>query len=244
MPEKVSSSFTKSDWLEIRTHLKDKGLVYKEWNEAIQLIDERVTERYLKPLQLLINHKTSYKGSGFTIATIECSLIEFIASLTEGKVFLKDKPQNAKDYYYDDSAKLYRRFLRTATIFNPYFFAPKGTTPKYQASDFYKNVRCALIHEAQTKNNWEIRLFLSSTSSVSQTGSEKDLNNKQIIDTDTFGKKVVYRTALFFELQHFFKQYCNESLKENSRRGMTLRKYLARKIDYILEIPADNMYWW
>ena len=93
-----------------------------------------------------------------------------------------------------------------------------------------------MIHEAQTKKNWEIRLF-SKIKSV-------DLKNKILINTDEKGKKVIYRTALFIALKFYFDKYCQEELKENTNRGRILRKHLARKIDHILELPPDNKYWW
>ena len=235
MTERISTTYSKAKWLLIREQLKNKEKPDEYWKDAIKLIHERITDRYLNPLQILIEHDKSYEGAGFSIATIECSLLEFIASLTEGKIFLKDKPKGAKDYYYDDSAKLYNRFLRNSNIFKPYFSSIVGQ-PKYRPDDFYKNVRCALIHEAQTKENWEIRIFGKVKSN--------DFKNKIIIETDKKGKKVLYRTALYFTLKDFFDTYCHEKLNENNTRARTLRKYLARKIDYILEIPPDNKYWW
>lgn len=236
MAERISQTFSTTDWLLIRDKLRDKGVIDENWKNAIKLIHERITDRYLHPLQILIGHEKSYTGAGFSIATIECSLIEFIAALTEGKIFLKDKPANAKDYYYDDSARLYNRFLRTSDIFKNFFSAEKGEKPNYRPDDFYKNVRCALIHEAQTKNKWEIRIYGKTKTN--------DLKNNTIINTDSKGIKILYRTALYFMLKDFIDNYCNVRLTENSQRGRTRRKYLARKIDYILEIPADQKFWW
>jgi len=236
MAERISTTFSKANWLLIREELKDKGVIDENWKKAIKLIHERVTDRYLKPLHILVDNDKSYTGAGFSIATIECSLIEFIAALTEGKIFLKDKPAGAKDYYYDDSARLYSRFLRTSDIFKNLFGADKGKQPKYRPDDFYKNVRCALIHEAQTKNNWEIRIYGKTKTN--------DLKNNTVIKTDSKGVKVLYRTALYLTLKNYVDNYCNVSLADNSNRGRTLRKYLARKIDYISEIPADKKFWW
>lgn len=236
MGERISKIFTTAGWLLIREQLRDKGVIDDNWKNAIKLIHDRVTDRYLNPLQILVDNEKSYTGAGFSIATIECSLIEFIAALTEGKIFLKDKPSGAKDYYYDDSAKLYRRFLKTSDIFKHFFSADKGNQPNYRPDDFYKNVRCALIHEAQTKNKWEIRIYGKTKTN--------DLKNKKIIVTDSKGTKILYRTALYLTLKDFFDNYCNVSLTENSNRGRTLRKYLARKIDYIIEIPVDKKFWW
>ncbi|MBK8737962.1 MAG: hypothetical protein IPL98_19410 [Saprospiraceae bacterium] len=96
MSGRISNSFSKNEWLLIREKLKDKGLIDDNWKKAIAILYNRVTERYLDPLQILLSHELSYRGAGFSIATIECCLIEFIAALTEGKIFDKDKPKSAK----------------------------------------------------------------------------------------------------------------------------------------------------
>ena len=236
MAERFSKSFKKKDWLLIRENLRDKALIDDNWKAAIKLMHERVTDRYLAPLKILIENEQSYQGAGFSIATIECCLIEFLASLAEGKIFLKDKPIGSKDYFYKDSAALYIRFLRNSDIFRDFFNAEKGKSPEFRPDDFYKNVRCALVHEAQTKNNWEIRIYGRT--------SKNDFNNKSILTKDADGKKVMYRTALYFALRDYFNKYCTTNLTENSNRARTIRKFLARKIDYILEIPVDDKYWW
>lgn len=236
MSDRISNNFRKKDWLLIREQLKDKGLIDENWKKAIALIHNRVTERYLDPLKISLDYELSYKGAGFSIATIECCLIEFIAALTEGRIFDKPNSTSAKNYFYDDSAKLYIRFLKTSDTFKQYFFAKKGEQPKYRPDDFYKNVRCALIHEAQTKKKWIIKIY----------GKTKacDLKNKILIETDSNGNKILYRTALYLILKNFFDHYCEVTLTENSNKGRTRRKYLARKIDYILELPIDKKFWW
>lgn len=236
MKDRISNNYTKNDWHLIREQLRDKGLIDENWKKAIAIMHSRVTERYLDPLKILLDYNLSYQGAGFSIATIECCLIEFIAALTEGKIFVKDKAISSKDYFYDDSARLYSRFLRTSNIFKQYFFAEKGAQPKYRPDDFYKNVRCALIHEAQTKKNWTIRIYGKTKTN--------DLNNKILIERDSNGNKILYRTALYLTLKDFFDNYCNVTLTENSNIGRTRRKYLARKIDYILELPIDKKFWW
>lgn len=237
MTDRISSKLSRTDWLILRENLKDKGQPYKEWFDAISLLQERVNERYFNPLQILIDYEKSYTGAGFTIATIECSLIEFIAALTEGRLFKKtldagDNPHR----YYTDSAIVYSRFLRTSTVFSTYFSSPTNN-PTFRPDDFYKNVRCALVHEAQTKKDWEIRIF-----GKTKTNDKK---NRIIFDIEnSTGKKLLFRTALFYCLKDYFNNYCEIELVQNSNRGRTLRKFLARKIDYILEVKPDLKYWW
>jgi hypothetical protein len=237
MSDRISTSFTRTQWLAIRQELKDKGLIDKKWIDAIRLLRERVNVRYLDPLEILITHDKSSKSAGFSIATIECALMEFIAALIEGRLFKKPlSPTDNTHRFYSDSALVYSRFLRTSIIFGQYFSSPNNN-PSFRPDDFYKNVRCALIHEAQTKNGWEIKIFGRT--------KDNDLKNKIIFQLDnTTGKKILYRTALFYSLRDYFNHYCNVELIENTPKGRVLRKFLARKIDYMLEIKPDDKFWW
>lgn len=237
MKSRISKSYTKGDWLQIRDQLKDKEIVDDNWEKAIKLIRERVSERYLEPLEILVTKQNYSAVMGFTIATIECCLIEFLAALFEGRIYSKTKPIGFDQIYYDDSAIIYSRFLRTNDYFKSYFGASKGSKPKFRPDDFYKNVRCALIHEAQTKSDWEIRIYGNS--------NVNDLKNKKLLEIDQNNKKVIYRTAIYNALKDCFVDYCDRLLLEKSSRGRSRRKLLARKIDYIVELAPDkSKYWW
>lgn len=234
MADKLTKSFTLSDWQNLRLKLKDKSLLTTEWDETIKILKERVTERYFEPIQILINNSKD-KGEGFTILTVECALIEFLATLKDGRIYKRGKASTDQCYYYSMSAKIYGNFLKSAPIFENYFFHKDKTSPRFNRHDFYVNVRCALIHEAQTKNNWEIRIFKN---------KRADLQNTIIFDIDRKGKKVIYRSALNTKLNDYFVHFCDIELKQQTQVGRTLRKFLARKIDHIAEIQPDKSFWW
>ena len=43
----------------IREQLKDKGVIDENWKKAIKLIHDRVTDRYLNPLHILVDNEKS-----------------------------------------------------------------------------------------------------------------------------------------------------------------------------------------
>lgn len=219
----------------IRKTLQDKAIPTQEWEKAIHLLSERITERYFEPLHILISNGTN-KGEGFTIVTIECALIEFLATLVDGKLFKKDKSNNDSHWYYSKSARIYQQFLKKGNIFDGYFFSSNGNPVIFSAYDFYRNVRCALIHEAQTRENWEIKIFGKSVT--------KDIVNNIIFEITPENKKIIYRTALCKALENYFNTFIDIELTQRNNRGKTLRKHLARKIDYIAEVSPDNSFWW
>lgn len=234
MADKLTRSYTVQKWTILRERLQNKAKLTKDWEDAIRLLKERICERYFDPLKLLLDNSIG-KGEGFTILTIECSLIEFLATLEDGKIFKRNKLPTDKHYYYKRSAKIYQHFLRTADIFDNYFFSTNDLKPKFSPQDFYLNVRCALIHEAQTRGKWEVKIFKT---------KNEDSKNTICFDLTNEGGKLVYRTALFKALSIYFDNFIGIQLKQKNERGRTLRKHLARKIDHIAEIQPDKKYWW
>jgi hypothetical protein len=235
MPSKLTKSFTIDSWLTLRNRLQDKAVLNDDWAQASKLLEERIDERYFQPINTLIN-EASNNGAGFTILTIECALIEFLATLEDGRLFKRDKLPSDSQCFYNRSAKIYNGFLRSAEVFQGYFSAKDGQKSLLTAFDFYQNVRCPLIHEAQTKNKWEVRIF----------GGTKitDQKNRVPFAVDKAGTKIIYRTALLHTLETYFQFYLNTVLTQQDNKGRIKRKYLARKIDHIAELTPDNKWWW
>lgn len=235
MSGKLTKSFSVREWTDIRERLKNKSLTNEDWHFAIQLLTERIEERYFQPINILIS-KVSNHGAGFTILTIECALIEFFATLEDGLLFKWKKESTDLSCYYQKSSKIYQRFLHTAPILDGFFNCKIDGKHLFTPYDFYHNVRCPLIHEAQTKNGWEVRIFGKTL--------DNDLTNRIPFEIEKDGTKVIYRTALFYTLEEYFNFYTNSVLKQQNENGRTKRKFLARKIDHIAEIQPDDKWWW
>ncbi|PQZ52126.1 hypothetical protein CQ052_03890 [Ochrobactrum sp. MYb15] len=106
----------------------------------------RLKSRYLTPIGMIRDNGT-WEGEGFTIASIQCALIEFLAATRAGKNYRHKNPQGP--YEYNVSRDLFVDFLFRTEPFDKLF-------SKIDAENFYSNVRCALLHEARTKAGWII----------------------------------------------------------------------------------------
>ena len=231
---------SKEKWDSKRKTLKDRQDITDAWKEAIGIFETRFSDRYFKSIEHLIEISGKSKGEGFAILTLQCSIMEYLATLNEGMIFNHEakslKKKNAENkspthrmphFFYTDSAKWYNKFLNSAPIFKGYFH---GENAFLKSHDFYQNVRCALVHEAQTRNNWKVNIYEKSRT--------KDKENTVI-----FQDKTIYRTALNEALKGWFKNFCIEAIKSN-KDGRKYRKYIARKLDVIFEFKPDECFWW
>lgn len=96
-----------------------------------QFLNTRFTERYLRPVQ-----RSDYKH-GFTMMAVACLMIEAMQSFYEGPVNTRGK-----------SSRLFERFFSrwdAFALFRPVTF------------EFYKHVRCGILHSAETRGGWRVR---------------------------------------------------------------------------------------
>lgn len=112
-------------------------------NSIIDLILHRFENRYIK-------HVVSV-NSGFLKMAISCLMIEAFESFKQGIDDTTGKSQS-----------MFRDFFRSEVLDFPDF--------KDIAKDFYSNVRCGILHQAETTNAWRILLC----------GPLLDLNEKSI----------------------------------------------------------------
>jgi hypothetical protein len=228
----------KKEWTQIRNELNQAYQYDNIWETAILLFEKRLMRKFFDPVQLIINGKT-LKGEGFAIVTVQCALIEMFAAFRKGKVFNHNKTTLSPKYEYKESQKMFTSLLRSASVFKDNFWElnNKGKVVidrPYNSVDFYKNVRCGLMHEARTKENWHI----TATPLKIPIKSEK-----KFIVTEG-GKTKIYRTILHHRLLDYLKEYQNE-LRNDTDEGKTLRRHFARKLDDLFDFKADvNYNWW
>ncbi len=228
----------KSDWTSIRNKLNQSYKYDEVWNKSILLFSTRQKRKYFDPIQHIINQKT-LKGEGFTIVTVQCALIEMFSAFRKGKIFNPDKIAGGPKYEYKDSKQMFTSFLRSASIFQNNFWQlnPKNKITidrPFNSMDFYKNVRCGLMHEARTKVNWNI----------TATPLEKSVKSESIFLASEHGKIKIYRTVLHYQLLKYLKEYTDE-LRKDTKDGEILRKYLARKLDHLFDFLPDPAFdWW
>jgi hypothetical protein len=117
--------------------LKLDDPVSADWAKAVSILEARLHDRYIQPVDFLIaseeNKPYSERRYGFTVLAIDCLLVETLAAFIEG---LEDTEGESK--------RIFRTFLRTQNQFKADF------TTDDIANKFYKQFRCGILHQAET----------------------------------------------------------------------------------------------
>lgn len=112
---------------QLRSWMNDKSDHSKV--EIIELIAHRFKNRYLK-------HVSSI-DSGFLIMAVSCLIIETIQSFREGE---------------EDTNGIGKRMFKNFFGYNQEFFPGFSEI----SDEFYKNIRCGILHQSETTNAWRI----------------------------------------------------------------------------------------
>jgi hypothetical protein len=199
----IAGSLTTDDWDNFRAMLTPGGDP-AIWNKAFEdYFYTRLSLRYLAPIKVLQDNGT-FRGEGFSIAAIQCSIVEFLESTVQGKSY-RFRPKGAPpltEHEYSSSSDIFVSFLINRTPFRNDF------KTEIAARDFYEGVRCGLLHEARTKRGWTIW-------AKSRDGKTADTN-----------QKVMYRDDFQTGLLCFVDWY-----KGDLPADKTLQEAFIRKFD-------------
>lgn len=120
----------------------------KDKKEIARLLSRRFTERYLAPMLAKRNVK-----HGFSTMAIACLMVEALESFRQGWSDTKNRSKAAFCSFFDAHVQ---------------FASFRG-----HAEQFYYDVRCGILHQAETRQGWRIRrkgpLFDSSECAVNAT---------------------------------------------------------------------------
>ncbi|PFS47133.1 hypothetical protein [Bacillus cereus] len=168
----------------------------KDWQTAIEIFKERIEGRFLKVSKKLLKECEGDESlsTAFSVMTLNCLLIETLQQFYEG--FDETPSPNQASFvnflmnspYFNESLKSYQRRHKNelGNGFN-----------QDTAKHFYKNVRCGLLHQAQTKKNAVISYY-----------------TPHMVDTETYNGWVLYDVKKITEsLEKEFKRYI-ERLKD------------------------------
>lgn len=161
----------------ISDYIKDCKQGNKE--RMAKFIYERFNERYIEPFEAICDKK---KKNGFSLMAISCLMIEALETFYQG---LEDsrKDKNSNDIYGGDFFEAFFSHCDELTEF-------KGMGIK-----FYKNIRCGILHQAETKGGWKI----------SRKGRDPLLNNN---------RKTINATKFFNQLKKYLETYRKELEKQ------------------------------
>lgn len=125
-----------------------------------QFVRERFDERYFKPVMV------STSPHGFTLMAVGCLVIEALESFYQGR---PDTKRHSGD--------MFRDFFRRDTPLK--VFAS-------QSNWFFKDIRCGILHQAETRNGWRIRRW----------GPLLDLSGRKI-NAERFMREVRHAVAAY-----------------------------------------------
>jgi len=144
--KKISEKNTLGDWIADSAALVATGDL-DPWDALFEkFFRDRLQTRYFRPMDAIEKSRGNAWGKGFSIVTIQCSLIEFLQSTHEGLSY--NRPA-VPPYEYQYSGQMFTRFLTSHAPFSASF-------PQALANEFYDSVRNGLLHEARTKADWYI----------------------------------------------------------------------------------------
>lgn len=174
------------------------------WDAAFSdYFSARINLRYLEPINVIQNHDTEL-GEGFSIVAIHCTLVEFLESTMQGiKYRFVRKDNQLGPFEYRKSGPVFIDFLSRRQPFANEF-------DMTLAQDFYKYVRCGLLHEACTKNGWLIH-------ANDQTGA--------IVDAKDPKRPILIRNNFHNALLAFIKWYKGALATDPNIQEAFLRKF-------------------
>ena len=204
----------------MRTLLINEPENLNHWEKAFNdYLFERINTRYIEPISAIEKIEKNI-GKGFSIVTIYCSLIEFFESLNKcyqliGRNYVDKnnmKIRSVRNFETSGIGKL----LSNKEIFidflceNPPF---KNDFTEQIAECFYQDVRCSILHQAETKSNWIIK---------------KDNKNNKIIEIS--GDKY---TLYWIPFKKALKNYINIVYKKKLLSDKNIQGNFIFKFDKI-----------
>lgn len=200
----IAGRKTVADWNYVKVTLADFNNI-RLWTTVYNdFYVSRLADRYLNPIKS-IKQDGGYIGEGFSIMTIICSLVEFLEATYQGKNYKYrrkgDRP--AGQYEYESSRQIFIDFLTKRSPFNAQF-------DRQSADEFYKNIRCGLLHEARTNGNWTIWGNSGNGSLFKRTANET----------------IMYRDEFYDALLEFINiHYKADLLSSADRKEAFIRKF-------------------
>lgn len=189
--------------------------------DLVDFICDRYYERFFAAMELLKNSKEG--AFGFAIMALCSLLIETLQCYREGWPStnwreLKDCKEKGEslngEYRLDDLPAGYKNGLGKQA-FRDFFEQYRELFPGVDSEKFYKNVRNGLLHQAQTKGAWRIRIC------------QGQLWNEQHL--------IIDRNLFVCALEAAFNKYLEE-LRPNAPDREKLWKNARRKIRWLIEL--------
>jgi hypothetical protein len=186
-----------------------------DWKMALDIFEDRLYGRFLNPIHAI--ERTP--NSGFSVMALDCMLIETLQQFFEGEQ--KTPRAGHKGDKERGSEAYFGKFL-TRTAFQRAFGNEYGDDTL--AHRFYDQIRCGILHQAETKTDSRI-VFAPAT--------------EEIIRATPNGI-VVYRSGFHALLIQIFEGYVRRLRKPSSSEDRNLREQFKKKMKYICRIEFEE----
>ena len=211
MSKKISSQHFSTDWT---IGLADINST--EWDNGIDIVRERFESRYFKPIDQLL-HSTDTKvkyNCGFLVMTIDCLLIETLNQFYLGLYTSEDKYYRTNpDINFKYNKQSFRDFFRHSSFF------PDFKADETLSNILYSEIRCGLLHQAQSKTNSLINV--------------RELGMVTLVDNNDPTKGLIINRELFHQAMYKeFDKYLRDLETATSVNifGENLREKCNRKM--------------
>lgn len=165
----ISPKYWKSDWQE--------ALANNDWKRMLEIFQDRMEGRFLKPIRLIANDCVIGEFSGFSILALDCLIIETLNQFYSG---------------LDETEGLHKmafwKFFRNSDSFKGHFSRKKAFT-------FYSHYRCGILHQAQTKKKSVVRI----DQSTMIQSVENDISEGLIVDRALFHEALEQEISSYME---------------------------------------------
>ncbi|WP_457578813.1 hypothetical protein [Ensifer adhaerens] len=133
----ISPRYHNQDWLSLTLDPNNPDEI--QWAQAADILEDRITARFLKPAQELINLEAGKSSGtyGFAVLALDFLVAETIQGFREGRIDHTGK-----------SSKLFKRFMVNWSEFQA--SVPIANERSRKALLLYENGRCALHHSGTT----------------------------------------------------------------------------------------------
>ena len=116
------------------------------WSKKPEFIRRRLFERYVDPVTALDLHDdTKARKNGFYIMAVSCLLIETLVSFWRGW----ETTEPHKD-------ALGRKVLGKSGEAFRLFFDEESRFAAFKGTEFYKRIRCGILHQGEATGGWTI----------------------------------------------------------------------------------------
>lgn len=207
---RISPNKYVSDWEKLELKVASNENL---WEDAIKIFEDRINGRFLNQIEALSDHcSLDIKiYSGFTTMALDCLLIETLHQFYNGLKETKSKKN--LDAFVD--------FLTSSHNFKEWF--KEGET---SAKEFYLQIRCGILHQAETKKYSRITI-------------DKKQKEMLVAYEGKWEKGLIIRRDLFHRgLLNEIKEY-KRKLIDKVDNPHNYRENFIKKMNMICRIEKD-----